>query len=313
MRLGALIIIFFQILSYAQFDGPGGEKGSKSISKDNSSIIGWATGAQLFRGPMQINDTAFGLASVGNKTSAIGPCDGDVVSLGDGGSIILSFRQPILNREGYDFATFENGFQIGFSYYLELAHVEVSKDGIAYKRFPNQSLTDTDFQTNNFSYTDPYKIENLAGKHQAPYGTLFDIDELGFDTINYIRLIDVVGSVNDSFGTKDSKGRMINDPFPSPFESCGFDLDAVAIVNGELLNIEKQVLQGINVYPILVDRNIPIRVDAPALSDISIIDLTGRKVNFLRNQNEIYISSIGTYFVNISYQGKSYTQKVCVR
>ena len=58
MRLGALLVIFIQILTYAQFDGPGGAMGSKSISKDNSSIIGWASTAQLVRGPIQINDTS---------------------------------------------------------------------------------------------------------------------------------------------------------------------------------------------------------------------------------------------------------------
>jgi hypothetical protein len=88
MRIGALLVIFIQILTHAQFDGPGGELGSKSISKDNSSIIGWASAAQLVRGPIQINDTALGLASVGTEASALGSCDGDVVSLGDGGSII---------------------------------------------------------------------------------------------------------------------------------------------------------------------------------------------------------------------------------
>ena len=313
MRIGALLFISIQILTYAQFDGPGGELGSKSISKDNSSIIGWATGAQLVRGPIQINDTALGLASVGTEASALGSYDGDVVSLGDGGSIIISFDEPILNREGYDFATFENGFQVGFSYYLELAHVEVSKDGKEFKRFPSESLTDTSYQTNNFSYTDPYQLYNFAGKHQAPYGTLFDLDELGFDTINYVKLIDVVGSVNDSFGTRDSKGRMINDPFPSPYESCGFDLDAIAVVNGELLNTQRFTLQGINVYPTLVSQNKPIHIDTPVLSKISVLDIQGREINFSRNQDAVSISSIGTYFLHITHQGKSYTQKICVR
>lgn len=313
MRIGALLFISTQILTYAQFDGPGGELGSKSISKDNSSIIGWATGAQLVRGPIQINDTALGLASVGTEASALGSYDGDVVSLGDGGSIILSFDEPILNREGYDFATFENGFQVGFSYYLELAHVEVSKDGKEFKRFPSESLTDTSYQTNNFSYTDPYQLYNFAGKHQAPYGTLFDLDELSFDTINYVKLIDVVGSVNDSFGTRDSEGRMINDPFPSPYESCGFDLDAIAVVNGELLNTQRFTLQGINVYPTLVSQNKPIHIDAPVLSKISVLDIQGREINFSRNQDAVSISSIGTYFLHITHQGKSYTQKICVR
>lgn len=313
MRLGALLVIFIQIFTYAQFDGPGGEVGSKSISKDNSSIIGWASSAQLVRGPVQINDTALGLASVGTEASATGAFDGNVVSLGDGGSITLSFDQPIINREGYDLATFENGFQVGFSYYLELAHVEVSKDGKEFRRFSSESLTDTSYQTNNFSYTDPYQLHNFAGKHQAPYGTLFDIGELGFDTINYVRLIDVVGSVNDSFGTRDSKGRIINDPFPSPYESCGFDLDAVAVINGELLNTQRFVLQGINVYPTLVGQNEPIYVDAPTFSKRTVLDMLGREVEFSNNNHLVTIPNSGTYFLQVIHQGKSYTKKVCVR
>jgi hypothetical protein len=313
MRIGALLVIFIKILTYAQFDGPGGVSGSKSISKDNSSIIGWASAAQLVRGPIQINDSALGLASVGTEASAIGPHDGDVVSLGDGGSVILTFDQPIINREGYDFATFENGFQVGFSYYLELAHVEVSNDGKEFKRFPSESLTDTSYQTNNFSYTDPFQLYNFAGKHQAPYGTLFDIGELGFDTIKYVKLIDVVGSVNDTFGTRDSKGRIINDPFPSPYESCGFDLDAVALVNGELLNTQRLTLQGINVYPTLVGQNKPIHIDAPVLSKISVLDIQGRKIDFTRNQDGVRISSNGNYFLQITHQGKTYSKKICVR
>ena len=160
-------------------------KSPVAVTIKGDIFVGWAIGAQLVRGPVQINDTALGLASVGTEASALGFYDGDVVSLGDGGSIILSFDEPILNREGYDFATFENGFQVGFSYYLELAHVEVSKDGKEFKRFPSESLTDTSYQTNNFSYTDPYQLYNFAGKHQAPFGTLFDIGELDFDTIKY--------------------------------------------------------------------------------------------------------------------------------
>jgi hypothetical protein len=191
--------------------------------------------------------------------------------------------------------------------------VEVSKDGKEFRRFSSESLTDTSYQTNNFSYTDPYQLHNFAGKHQAPYGTLFDIGELGFDTINYVRLIDVVGSVNDSFGTRDSKGRIINDPFPSPYESCGFDLDAVAIINGELLNTQRFVLQGINVYPTLVGQNEPIYVDAPTFSKRTVLDMLGREVEFSNNNHLVTIPNSGTYFLQVIHQGKSYTKKVCVR
>jgi len=237
MRHLSLILLFAAFGTQAQFDGAGGEPGSKSVHKDDASIVAWAGTAEVELGPVQINDTTQGYPTIGTSNSALGPFDGNVLSLGDGGSVTLSFVQPIYNTSGYDFAIFENGFRVGFSYYLELAHVEVSDNGIDFVRFPSESLSDTSYQTDNFGYTEPEKLRNFAGKHQAPYGTLFDLEEVGLDQVNYIRIIDVVGSVNDSFGTRDSKGRIINDPWPTPFASSGFDLDAVAVVNGSLLSV----------------------------------------------------------------------------
>jgi hypothetical protein len=40
-----------------------------------------------------------------------------------------------------------------------------------------------------------------------------------------------VGSLNPSYGTKDALGRFINDPWPTAFESGGFDLDAVGVMH----------------------------------------------------------------------------------
>jgi hypothetical protein len=237
MRYISIILLFAAFGTQAQFDGAGGEPGSKSVHKDDASIVAWADAAEVMLGPVQINDTAQGYPTIGTSNSAVGPFDGSVLSLGDGGSVTLSFNQPIVNTNGYDFAIFENGFKVGLSYYLELAHVEVSTNGTDFVRFPSESLIDTSFQTNNFAYTDPERIKNLAGKHQAPYGTLFDLEELGIEEVSYIRIVDVVGCVNDSFGTRDSKGRIINDPWPTPFASSGFDLDAVAVVNGSLLSV----------------------------------------------------------------------------
>jgi len=232
MRFVIIVLTAFTLNAWAQFDPAGGEPGSKSIHKDASSITGWASSAEIYRGFMQINDTSLGKPTVGDSSSAIGAMDGLVVSLGDGGEAVLTFAEPITNRSGYDFAVFENGFKVGLSFYLELAHVEVSNDGINYVRFPSETVSDTSYQIDNFGYLKPTDIYNLAGKHQAPYGTLFDLEEVGLDTIRFVRLIDVIGSLDSSSGSRDSKGKIINDPFPSPFESGGFDLDAVAVVNG---------------------------------------------------------------------------------
>ncbi len=40
----------------------------------------------------------------------------------------------------------------------------------------------------------------------------------------------MVGSVDILYATRDSEGNIINDPWPTPFATGGFDLDAVAIL-----------------------------------------------------------------------------------
>ena len=46
-----------------------------------------------------------------------------------------------------------------------------------------------------------------------------------------IKIIDVVGSINESFATYDINGKPINDPYPTAFATGGFDLDAIGVIN----------------------------------------------------------------------------------
>jgi hypothetical protein len=312
MRFIAIAILLTTFTCSAQFDGAGGELGSKSIDKDNSSITAWASSAVIQRGKLQINQSNNSLATLGDSSSAIGPFDGNVLSLGDSGAVTLGFDEPIINSEGYDFAVFENGFRVGFSYYLELAHVEVSDNGTDFVRFPSESLSDTSYQTDNFGYTDPVKLKNLAGKHQAPYGTLFDLEEIGLDQINYIRIVDVIGSVNDSFGTRDSKGRIINDPWPTPFASSGFDLDAVAVVNGSLLNTQEIELAGVKVYPSLARVNEPIHISGQEDMSIEVFNQRGQTI-LKTNETEIKLDASGLYIFQVTLRDRVFTQKVVIR
>ncbi|MFT5952684.1 MAG: hypothetical protein ACI9AU_001406 [Bacteroidia bacterium] len=312
MRFIAIAILLTTFTCSAQFDGAGGELGSKSIDKDNSSITAWASSAVIQRGKLQINQSNNSLATLGDSSSAIGPFDGNVLSLGDSGVVTLGFDEPIINSEGYDFAVFENGFRVGFSYYLELAHVEVSDNGTDFVRFPSESLSDTSYQTDNFGYTDPVKLKNLAGKHQAPYGTLFDLEEIGLDQINYIRIVDVIGSVNDSFGTRDSKGRIINDPWPTPFASSGFDLDAVAVVNGSLLNTQEIELAGVKVYPSLARVNEPIHISGQEDMSIEVFNQRGQTI-LKTNETEIKLDASGLYIFQVTLRDRVFTQKVVIR
>jgi hypothetical protein len=219
------------------YDGAAGSPGSLAVSKDDPAFVGWATGfTDLVRGPAQIGDPGAGFASFGSGELALGPAVGssfDVVSLGDGGRITLTFGAPITNGPGWDFAVFENGFSDTF---LELAFVEVSSNGVDFFRFPSVSLTPTDTQVGGFGTLDPTNIYNLAGKHRQGFGTPFDLAELvgispllNVNSVTHVRLIDVIGVVGSAFSTTDSLGNEINDPWPTPFASSGFDLDAVGV------------------------------------------------------------------------------------
>jgi hypothetical protein len=181
-----------------------------------------------------------GFANVGTAAGAEGPAASNgVVSLGDGGIATLTFDPPITNGDGFDFAVFENTFLDTF---LELAFVEVSTDSLSWARFPSKSLTQTQTQTWAFGFTQPTQIHNLAGKYRHPFGTPFDLQDLAMmsniriNEIKYVRIIDVVGSIDSILGNKDSDGRIINDPWPTPFPSSGFDLDAVGVIHQIPLN-----------------------------------------------------------------------------
>ncbi|MEO8350403.1 MAG: PEP-CTERM sorting domain-containing protein [Chthoniobacteraceae bacterium] len=226
--------------------------GSDAIPASDPRIVAWANAVgELMRGPVEISDPESPLASFGSESSSLGRADafdsatglpstepGSVVSLGDGGMITLRFPQPITDGLGFDFVVFENGFSDTF---LELAFVEVTSDGRNWARFPSQSLTQNGVQIDQanpqFSAIDPTDIDGLAGKYRAGWGTPFDLSALSDATmldlnrITEVRIVDVVGSIDPSFGHRDSANRLINDAYPTPFASGGFDLDAVGVLH----------------------------------------------------------------------------------
>jgi hypothetical protein len=215
-----------------------GQPGSTAIFKDDPGFVQWATGVTVVRGLQEIDNPSLGYASFGTPAMALGRAEGtatDCVSLGDGGWATLSFAYPIPNGLGPDFAVFENSFSDTF---LELGFVEVSSDGANFFRFPAVSLTPTDTQVGSFGTLDPTNINNLAGKYRAGYGTPFDLQELAgvspllnIDAVTHVRVVDVVGSVQDPYATYDSQNHKVNDPWPTPFDSGGFDLDAVGVLH----------------------------------------------------------------------------------
>lgn len=238
--------IFFLCLSVvgsveAQFDPPAGQPGSRAVPHNSPWIVGWATHCSVERGAVDISRPELGWVSMGAETDALGAAgDGATLSLGDGGSATLTFGLAVRNGPGPDLVVFENAFNDTF---LELAFVEVSSDGQHFVRFPSVSNTPADVQIGTFGAVDARHLHNLAGKYRAGYGTPFDLEELhdsaGLDLehITHVRVIDVVGCIQPAYARYDSRGQVINDPWNTPFEQGGFDLDAVGILNAAPLSL----------------------------------------------------------------------------
>ncbi len=282
-KMKKILFTAFVILNtgrlFAQFAPAAGQPGSTAIHKDSSIITGWATRCYVYRGWQDINDTSLGKVSYGTAENALGPADNNVVSLGDSGFAIVSFDTPLQDKPGYDFAVFENAFNDEF---LELAFVEVSSDSIHWVRFPSVSLTDTNEQVGTFGTLQPENIHNLAGKYRVLYGTPFDLTDIAdspnvdINNIKYIKIIDVIGSIKTNKYSTDSQGHKINDPYPTAFETGGFDLDAVAIIDMTQNNAAEQYGQAL-IYPNPADNILQIK-SVQEVHQIEIYNINGQKI-----------------------------------
>ena len=277
---------------HGPFCGAAGTEGSTAIAANSTAIVAWATGVELTRGPQNITNPDGPRADFGGDTNAIGMATMDntmdAVSLGDGGSALVTFARPIRNGEGFDFAVYENAFGDGS---LELAFVEVSTDGQRFVRFPATCLTQSETQLGNAGQSDPTNLNNLAGKYRIGFGTPFDLEELSdstginIDSIVYVRIIDVVGSIDPQYGTYDAFGHIINDPWPTPFESSGFDLTGVAVMH------ERTDVEGIDDVATAIKSVWPnptsdyVNVSVSHAVEAVLYDLSGRRVaSFMLNE-----------------------------
>ena len=142
----------------------------------------------------------------------------DVLSLGNGGSIVLEFvGLEVVDGDGPDLLVFENPFlqgrgedpDLGF---FELAKVEVSGDGVTWTAFPFDTGSRkacaghhpvfAHADDNDIDPTDPVK----AG------GDPFDLREIGVKSCRFVRITDLKSKGGEE-GT------------------AGFDLDGIAAVH----------------------------------------------------------------------------------
>jgi len=320
-----LLLILSVPALFAQYPPPAGEPGSTAIYKDSAVFKTWATGCTVIRGFVNISDTTItyeghNRAFYGNDADGNGSPDDFSVSLGDGGMATLTFDHPVGNGEGPDFAIFENSAADGF---LELGFVEVSSDGTHYVRFPSVSLTQVDTQVPTFGTLDATKINNFAGKYRLFYSTPFDLAELSDSTgidinhITHIRIIDVVGCIQPGYATHDSQGNIVNDPWPTPFHSCGFDLDAVGIINlgPQAVNNETDPIT-LNIFPNPVSRYVSISTSQAGPGWLRVTDLAGQtriQISTLQNFQKIDLGQLtpGIYFLTVRLEnGREISKKI---
>lgn len=282
------------------FCGGVGTAGCNAIAADDNVFVAWATGVVLTRGPQMISNPSSPLASFGDETNAIGPAtlnnSMDAVSLGDGGSALLTFERPIRNGEGPDFVVFEND-NIGT--FLELAFVEVSSDGEHFVRFQATSLTPTDEQVGSFGSVDPTFINNLAGKFRIGYGTPFDLEELAgsenldIDSIVYVRVIDAIGTIDPQYATYDAFGHMVNDPWPTNFASSGFDLTGVGVIHQKPVGVEDRDVTRITVYPNPCNDRIYVNLDE--IQKVELYNMNGQLLEMMQPNDTHFMLDMQQY------------------
>jgi len=246
------------LAAYAQFPPPAGQPGSTAIYKDSTVFISWSDSCIIELGYVNLMDTSFihgisNKASYGEPADATGYSDDMAVSLGDNRIATIILSSHVYDGPGNDFAIFENGFGDNF---LELAFVEVSSDGERFIRFPSVSFISETTQIPTFGTMDATRIHNLAGKYRMGYGTPFDLSDLADSAginlfaISHIRIRDVGGCIQEGYQSYDSQGHVINDPWPTPFFTCGFDLESVGIINGWPAAVSDiSSVSGIKLYP----------------------------------------------------------------
>lgn len=342
-KLLVILMAMVPMALWAQFAPAAGQPGTTAMHADSSAFVAWATGCLAEPGPMNITNPGAGMAGTGWPASnAIGAPEGTmgVTCLGDGGMATLTFASPICNRPGPDFAVFENGFenaQAAGMYFLELGFVEVSSDGENFFRFPAVSMVQTETQIGGMGCIDPRQIHNFASKYEAMYGTPFDLDEIADDplldkeNITHVRVIDVIGNIDPEYCTYDSEGHIVNDPWPTPFASCGMDLDAVGVIHdiehyptppgpGPGTGVDENEAEHVSIYPNPAHDFIHVETCYGAsLQSVDLYNVTGQLV-LSSTENEINVSDLnpGVYFIRINCEGRDaihhiFTERVIIR
>ncbi|RZJ60527.1 MAG: T9SS type A sorting domain-containing protein, partial [Flavobacterium sp.] len=118
--------------------------------------------------------------------------------------------------------------------------------------------------------------------------------------------------LDPQYASYDSFGNRINDPFPTPFYSGGFDLAGVGILNAGSLGIFDNAVAIAAIYPNPAVDSFSIRMSSATEVHIKMYDSTGREVlsTDITSEDLINVSHLnaGIYILAID-NGTSITNK----
>ncbi len=320
-RVHQLVLMGMLLLTLSaksQFPPAAELPGSTAIAADSPTFVAWASRCDFIAGWMDITREELGVVNYGLPEYATQSADNQVLSLGDGGVATCFFNVPISDGAGWDFAVFENSFDDAF---LELAFVEVSSDGEFFVRFPSTSLTQAITQIETFGTLEATQLNNLAGKYRGGYGVPFDLNELsgiqGLDIAHVVavRIVDVVGNILPEWASFDANDNRINDPWPTAFETGGFDLDAVGVIhnqdNTDVISLNESA--AIRIFPNPVHDHFSFESEQ-IIESLVIFNASGKQVYSAFNVNSLEIVSQswseGIYIVKVLSDSHFYTFKI---
>ncbi|HMR75842.1 MAG TPA: hypothetical protein PKD61_12035 [Polyangiaceae bacterium] len=225
--------------SAAEPDGSGGTAGTTGTAGSGGGAAG-AAAAAYDPGPIVCSPASahfvshgilhdFGPGQSHGQAAFPGPilgppkgggcCVGglDVVSLGNGGSVVVAFADnAIVDGPGPDFVVFENAFWIAgdeTQSFAELASIAVSEDGVSWHEFPCAASAPPYDSCAGvqpvFANADDGAIDPLSPEAG---GDRFDLADLGLTRARYVRVTDRADLVG---------------------MDGVFDLDAIGILNAQ--------------------------------------------------------------------------------
>jgi hypothetical protein len=128
-----------------------------------------------------------------------------------------------------------------------------------------------------------------------------------------------VGSIQPPYASFDAENRLINDPWPTPFPSAGFDLDAVGVIHQGVAGKNELYALPFSIYPNPTNNLLFVQnKDLISIQKMSFVNLDG-KIIFETSELETLLHSFhlptiltkgGVYYLHVQTAHATYHQPI---